>query len=652
MNKIKIDIDNQRFILKGDIECILKSRRALRYLKDYLNPDLSVDHYIYIPYESTNKENILSKIRDMLKKFDIEEQRSINIESLLNDYFTEERNFEKFSQKALAIRNNECDLNDFSDFIRGLNKYLPNRTLYGLQLLSAYHLAFAHNACNFSVPGAGKTSIVYGAYSYLKNLPKNSPKFIEKILIIGPLSSFGPWEDEYFECFGKKPTSKRLSGGISKQEKTRYLYSDFTSELTLISYQTVPTILDDLGYFLRNHYVMVVLDEAHKIKNTDGGIIAKSVLEIAKYCRARIVLTGTPAPNGYEDLYNLYKFLWPTKNIIKFHLNQLREITNDRTGERVERLIDNISPFFIRIKKSDLGIPEPINNPPIKINMGTYQRYLYDFIEKKYMTYFINNESDGFKSSLTKARLIRLMQVATNPALLKKPLDEYFSTQGLSSSTYLDDTDIINRIINYEKQEIPEKFKITAELVERILEKNGKVIIWLTFIQNIKELSAYLNTRGIETRLLYGDIPVNLDDNNDDYLNIETREDIIHEFHNPDSQFKVIIANPFAVSESISLHKACHNAIYVERTFNVAQFIQSKDRIHRYGLKKEDKINYYYLVANDSIDETIDERLREKESKMIEIMESRQIPLFDNLTDDYGDEDIKVMIKNYVKRNL
>ena len=35
---------------------------------------------------------------------------------------------------------------------------MPCRTLYDLQMLSAYHMAFSQNACNFSVPGAGKTS--------------------------------------------------------------------------------------------------------------------------------------------------------------------------------------------------------------------------------------------------------------------------------------------------------------------------------------------------------------------------------------------------------------------------------------------------------------------------------------------------------------
>lgn len=85
----------------------------------------------------------------------------------------------------------------------------------------------------------------------------------------------------------------------------------------------------------------------------------------------------------------------------------------------------------------------------------------------------------------------------------------------------------------------------------------------------------------------------------------------------------MIIANPFAVSESISLHKACHNAIYLERSFNAAHFLQSKDRIHRYGLKSDVETHYYYLISNDSVDNTIHTRLQEKEKRLMEIIESR-----------------------------
>ena len=128
-----------------------------------------------------------------------------------------------------------------------------------------------------------------------------------------------------------------------------------------------------------------------------------------------------------------------------------------------------------------------------------------------------------------------------------------------------------------------------------------------------------------------------------------TREGIVKQFHDPNCPYKVIIANAFAVAESISLHKACHNAIYMERSFNCAHYMQSKDRIHRYGLAKDVVTNYYYLLSEESVDETVDARLRMKESRMLEIIESMPIPLFDNVTDE-GDEDIKAILSDYVKR--
>lgn len=646
---IQIDENEKKFILKGNVEKLINSRRAKTYIKDYLDSDISYSDRIYIYYEDEEKEIVLTKIREMLVKFNLLEQTSDIVKEVLSDYFQEEINFENFKGKAYSIRNNHCDNVDFKNFTDSLYKNLSNRGLYELQLLSAYHLAFSQNACNFSVPGAGKTSIVYGAYAYLSNLAQDNPKYINKLLVIGPLSSFGPWENEYYECFGIKPATKRLSGGISKNEKIDYLRGYNTSEITLISYQGIINVVDDIKIFLKKNKVMVILDEAHKIKNTDGGIIADSVLEIAKYCKSRVILTGTPVPNGYEDLFNLYKFIWPNKDIIKYHLYQLKSMSSNLNDSRIGDLIDNISPFFIRIKKSDLKIPKAINNPPIIVNMGPIQRKIYNFIEKEYMKYFIkeNRTRSDFKSYISKSRLIRLMQVATNPALLKKPVDEYYINQGLSSSTFIDDSEIINKILSYEKIEIPSKFVKVGELIKMIINRNEKVIIWTTFIQNTLELSDYLLSIGIKSKLLYGEIPVDMNDCNE---NIDTRESIIKEFHKENSEFKVIVANPFSVAESISLHKACHNAIYLERTFNASHFIQSKDRIHRYGLEKDDVINYYYLLSDNSIDETIHERLNFKEERMNLIIESEPIPLFNNINEEFADEDIRTLIRNYVNR--
>ena len=194
------------------------------------------------------------------------------------------------------------------------------------------------------------------------------------------------------------------------------------------------------------------------------------------------------------------------------------------------------------------------------------------------------------------------------------------------------------------------KFIKCSEIINKIIAEGGKVVVWAIFIKTIESLKDYLNSIGIESRILYGSTPVATDSmTEEDEAYEETREGIIKEFHKENSSFKVIIANPFAVAESISLHKVCHNAIYIERSFNCAHFVQSKDRIHRYGLKPDIITKYYYLVSKDSIDETIDSRLRIKENRMIELTESSDIPLFDNLNDD-GNEDVKAIISDYVKR--
>lgn len=580
---------------------------------------------------------------------------TLEAQQVTDQHYIEERRFAEFSKKALHIRNNDCDAEEFKDFTDSVAANLTARSLYPLQLLSAYHMAFSQNACNFSVPGAGKTSIVYGAYAYLHNLPEDDPKHIDRLLIVGPLSSFGPWEAEYEECFGRAPKSKRLVGGVPKNDKQDYLISRYPCELTLISYASLISLQSEIGFFLRNNRVMVVLDEAHKAKNSSGGIIAQAVLDMSRYSKARIVLTGTPAPNGYEDIYNMFKFIWPNKNVLGFEVNQLRDITATGDTARVTRLIDNISPYFIRIRKSDLNIPPATVHPPVFVPMGPLQQRIYDFIEKKYMDEFMADgaadTSSRFKAALAQARTIRLMQAASDPAMLKAPLCDFFMDEEVPVEAYqaIDDSDVLKSILEYETNEIPAKYIAVRQLVEQIISDGGKVVIWATFIHTIHGLKHYLESAGIPCQELYGATPVEREGIDDDEF-VLTREKIVKAFQHPDCPFKVIIANPFAVAESISLHKACHNAIYIERSFNAAHFVQSKDRIHRYGLKPGTITNYYYILSQDTVDETIDTRLSEKERRMTEIMESMPIPLFNNISEDLGDEDIKALIRDYVRR--
>jgi len=177
-------------------------------------------------------------------------------------------------------------------------------------------------------------------------------------------------------------------------------------------------------------------------------------------------------------------------------------------------------------------------------------------------------------------------------------------------------------LIEQFSSEVPNKYIQTKEIVEEVVEKNEKIIIWTIFIHNAKRLQEYLRKNKVQSKLLIGEI------------DIDERESTIKKFNNPqDTSFHVVIANPFSVSESISLHKGCTNALYLERDYNCSNFLQSMDRIHRYGQTKSP--TYYYLISYDSIDEIIDDRLNKKIERMNELIND-DIPLFANI--DNGDE--------------
>ena len=320
-------------------------------------------------------------------------------------------------------------------------------------------------------------------------------------------------------------------------------------------------------------------------------------------------------------------------------------------SSRVQELKENISPYFIRIKKEDLNLPG-IEEYVMSIEMDPYQREIYDFIESQYIENFKENDSATVKDILNKAKLIRLRQASTNPSLLSKTLKDSLESGVLTGEVdpnyvfttdtdeFINDSEFFNKICKYSEFETPKKYvQILGLLNNEILPNNGKVIIWTIFIQNAKVLQSYLKLNGIKSNLLIGEISQ------------QDRELTIKKFNNPNnSEFQVVIANPFSVAESISLHKGCHNAIYLERDYNCSNFLQSKDRIHRVGLDKNQITKYYYLISKDSIDEVINHRLLLKIARMEEIIND-DIPLFSRIDDNDETDIIKELIANYAQRS-
>lgn len=474
------------------------------------------------------------------------------------------------------------------------------RPLKPYQIPAVSHLVHVDGAANFSVPGSGKTSIVLSAYAILK-----SSSEIDKLVVIGPRSSFMPWEEEFFACFKRHPKRSRIVGSKNKR---RILFNQAdSSDLILLTYQMATNDKLELKNFLQRYKIMLVLDESHNIKRLEGGKWAEAILTLSPYAKRRVILSGTPVPNSLHDLWSQVTFLWPQEPLLGSRENFKYRV--DNYGERlVPEIRKTLNPFYWRIHKHDLGLPKPKFHR-IKLQMNRYQKAIYDALAAKVLSEIVKMPEERAALRIwRKARLVRLLQAASNPTLLTEYSEE-FRIPPLNGS----DLSVDQLIKHYSDYETPVKIEATVSLVRELVKKNNKVIIWTSFIHNIKTLQRRF--ADLAPGVIYGDIPK--DDNENDQFN---REKIISEFKTS-SEKMILLVNPSACAESVSLHKICKNAIYLDRTFNGAHYMQSLDRIHRVGLEKNDKVHYWMFICDNSIDEVIDDRLKEKQKKLLELLE-------------------------------
>ena len=195
------------------------------------------------------------------------------------------------------------------------------RRLLPHQLRNVGHALAATNHANFSVPGAGKTAtaLAVAAIHYAAST-------IDVVIVVGPLAAFQPWETEAMAALGSRFTTYRVRGDALRR---LVIYrSAQRGDMLLMSYATAAADRPTIREVCESLNVMLIVDESHRVKRFRGGLWAPSLAEIAEFARVRMILSGTPMPNGPLDLYSQLNILWP---------GGLLTGTRDHFASRVER---------------------------------------------------------------------------------------------------------------------------------------------------------------------------------------------------------------------------------------------------------------------------------------------------------------------------
>lgn len=169
------------------------------------------------------------------------------------------------------------------------------------------------------------------------------------------------------------------------------------------------------------------------------------------------------------------------------------------------------------------------------------------------------------------------------------------------------------------------------------------------FVQNVELIALRLKDLGAE--YIHGGVDAGNENDQD------TREGKIKRFHS-DPKCMVLVANPAACSEGISLHRICQYAIYLDRSFNAAHYLQSEDRIHRLGLSSDARPTVEFVECEDSIDQVVRERLTLKVAIMASALNDSSLKVepdiyeedeedesdMDNIANDLSVDDARAVI--------
>ena len=483
--------------------------------------------------------------------------------------------------KALTLINRTRE-----DIITCLKTINFNRTLTDNQLNNLVKISQLPAAATFSVPGAGKTTEAL-AFFFL-NASNN-----DRLLVVAPKNAFGAWDEQLSDCMPLlEDHFYRLRGGEANintilGQRPRFM---------IVTYEQFPTAKLLLTELLAEGNVFMFLDESHRIKGGRQGVRADAILDVAHLPCRKLVMSGTPMPQSVKDLIPQFSFLYP----------------ETRSDENT--IIELMKRIYVRTTKGQLGI-EPVKHIVKRLQMPPLQRELYDTLKSETKRQLNTILHDNSKQRLRKIGkcVFKVIEFTSNPALLASDFSYTFDRR-------------VGELLSLSNGP---KIDYVCKRARELAAGGEKVIIWSCFVRNVELIAERLSDIGAD--YIHGGVDAGSEED------FDTREGKIKRFHD-DPNSMVLVANPAACSEGISLHKVCHYAIYLDRSFNATHYLQSEDRIHRLGLAPG-VIPYVEIVeCEDSIDQVINARLSLKVDRMAEVLEDESLNITPDSVDFLDDE--------------
>lgn len=436
--------------------------------------------------------------------------------------------------------------------------------LTGFQRRDIARLLSLRHGANFSVPGAGKTRVALAVFAAMRERGE-----ARRVLVVCPKSAYEAWEFESETCF-KEPLRTSVMGASP----------DPGAEVLIVNYERIGRAVNGLAAWLRAAPAVVVLDEAHRMKLGASGAYGAACLALGPLAGRRLILTGTPAPNGARDLENLLSFVWPGHG--------KRVVADAVGGGNLAYASSVLRPLFTRTTKSELGLP-PVDTKIRYVDLPPLHQEIYEALKGN------PSARSGDLDALGKT-MLRMLMAATSPALLAEGSTRYEPLAYQVPPLDVPPSDSLYSLLRgLPRYELSPKYEEAVKIVAENARRGRKTLVWTTFVRSITTLERLLAP--FQPAIVHG--------------GVADRAEQLRRFRE-DPDCLVLVSNPATLGEGISLHQVCHDALYVDRDFMAGRFLQSLDRIHRLGLAADAETRVTVLAARGTVDEVVALRLEQK----------------------------------------
>lgn len=374
---------------------------------------------------------------------------------------------------------------------------------------------------------------------------------------------------------------------------------------------------------LEQRYDMLIIDEAHKLKNrkTTSYQFAQTIRK--KYC---LLLTATPVQNNMNELYNLITLLKPGQlgNQGQFSTNF---VADKRMPKNKSLLQEELAKVMIRNRRSESNVPftkRLVKN--ISLTLSPEEQALYDsvtqFVKEQYHTADQKIGNSMF-SLLTLQREVCSSRDAVFLTLvnLSKKLAEHSPVRN-----------DIWKLVDHIKQ-------ITANtkaetMMNIIRDMKEKVIVFTEYRATQQYLLQYFQQAGVVAVPYSGG------------MNRGKKDWMMDLFR---GRAQVMVATE-AGGEGINL-QFCHHMINFDLPWNPMRVEQRIGRVHRLGQHYD--VNIYNLFTQGTIEEYILQLLHEK-INMFEMVIGRLDIILERLEKQNSLERClsRILLENYTQDDI